>query len=129
MQSTGHSSTQDLSLTSMHGSAITYVTGSSSSSPACPACWAPVLAADARHFHLRFRLNAAGLTGALLGIPVGAAGPDPGNQLVQLLVGGTRAQWAAQVVPGGGEQARIELAVGGQPGPGAATAERLRDRR
>jgi hypothetical protein len=43
----------------------------------------------------------------------------------QRLVAGTCAQRAAQVVPGGGEQAGVELAVGGQPGAGAAAAKRL----
>src|SRR2546421_46514 len=84
---------------------------------------ATALAADARHLHLRRHLlGAAGLAGALLGVAVGPPGPDGADLLAQRLVAGACAQRAAQVVPGGGEQAGVELAVGRQPGPGAAAA-------
>src|SRR5712692_730393 len=103
MQSTGHSSTW---------------------------AWLPagLLAADARHLHLGFHLPAAGLAGALLGVTVGPPGPDGADLLAQRLVTVSASQRAAQVVPGPGEQAGVELAVGRQPGAGAAAAERLGDR-
>src|SRR5215469_16482008 len=69
-----------------------------------------------------------GLAGALLGVAVGPPGPDRGKDLAQRLVAGARAHRAAQVVAGGGEQAGVELTVGGQPGPRAAAAKRLSDR-
>src|SRR5260370_37870446 len=82
-----------------------------------------------RHLHLRCHpLLAAGLAGALLGVTVGPPGPDGADLLAQRLVTVSASQRAAQVVPGTGEQAGVELAVGGQPGPGAAAAERLGDR-
>src|SRR6266516_43312 len=88
-----------------------------------------LLAADVRHLHLRLHpLDAAGLAGALLGVAVGPLGPDRGQDLAQRLVARAGAQRAAQVVPGGGEQAGVELAVGRQPGAGAAAAKRLGDR-
>src|SRR5258708_10261874 len=123
MQSTGHSSTQPLSLTSMHGSAITYVMGAPPPSVSClrragpcaggPGCWlGGLLAADARHLHLRLHLlRAAGLAGALLGVTVGPARPDGADLLAQRLVTGACAQRAAQVLPGPGAQARGELPV------------------
>src|SRR5260370_7516342 len=92
MQSTGHSSTQPLSLTSMHGSAITYVMGAPPPSVSClrragpcaggPGCWlGGLLAADARHLHLRpHRLRAGSLAGAQLRLasaPPGPVGPSP----------------------------------------------------
>src|SRR5260370_28798665 len=110
--------------------------------PGCPAyapggfaraglvCWlGGVLAADARYLHLRLHLlRAAGLAGALLGVTVGPPRPGGADLLAQRLVTGARAQRAAQVVPGPAEQAAVELAVGGQPGAGAAAAKRLGDR-
>src|SRR6516165_2089492 len=87
-----------------------------------------LLAAEVRHFRLPAWLGAAGLAGAPLGVAVGAPGPDGGDVLAQRLVAGPRAQQAAQVMPGTGEQAGVELAVGGEPGPGAAAAKRLGDR-
>src|SRR5258707_8511523 len=87
-----------------------------------------LLAADARHLHLPRHLHAAGLARAQLGVAVGPPGPDGGDLLAQRLVAGACAQRAAQVVPCPGEQAGIELAVGRQPGAGAAAAERLGDR-
>src|SRR5215469_3899463 len=114
MQSTGHSSTQPLSLTSMHGSAITYVIRGATSSSDLPGlvCWlGGLLAAAARHLHFRRHLpDAAGLAGALLGVAAGPPGPDGADLLAQRLVGRARAQRAAQVVPGGGEQAGVQLA-------------------
>jgi hypothetical protein len=77
----------------MHGSAITYVMGGSTSlgglpvrpGGACaggPGCWlGGLLAADARHLHLRSRLRAVGLAGALLGVTVGPPRPDGADQL------------------------------------------------
>src|SRR5215469_18784803 len=85
------------------------------------------LAADVRHLYLPSGLRSVGLAGPLLGIAVGAPTPDPGHQLPKLLVGGAGAERAAQVVPGAGEQAGEQLAVGGQPRAGAAAAERLGD--
>src|SRR5258707_11850930 len=123
MQSTGHSSPQPLSLTSMHGSAITYVMGAPPPSVSClrragpcaggPGCWlGGLLAADARHLHLRpHRLRAGSLAGAQLGVAVGPPGPDGADQLMQRLVTGACAQRAAQVVPGPGEQAGEQLAA------------------
>src|SRR5436309_1116069 len=107
------------------GSATTHVMGGSTSPwlPARCACRlgaaGPVrslgvllLAADVRHFRLPAHLVAAGLAGAPLGVAVGAAGPDAGDVLAQRLVAGPCAQQAAQVMPGAGEQAGVELAVG-----------------
>src|SRR5258707_13502010 len=72
-----------------------------------------LLAADARHLHLRLHLlRAAGLAGALLGVTVGPARPDGADLLAQRLVTGACAQRAAQVVAGPGEQAGVELALG-----------------
>src|SRR6266568_772450 len=71
-----------------------------------PVRWPGVLllAADVGHFRLPAHLVAAGLAGA--------PGPDAGDVLAQRLVAGPRAQQAAQVMPGTGEQAGVELAVG-----------------
>src|SRR5260370_41055577 len=92
-------------------------------------CWlGGLLAADARHLRRRLHLVATGMAGALLGVTVGPPGPDGGHLLAQRLVAGACAQQAAQVVPGGGEQAGVEPAIGGQPGAGAAAAKRLGDR-
>src|SRR6266700_4290024 len=141
MQPAGHSPTQALSLTPMHGSVITYVMGAPTSLgdlPSAPgglaraglARWlGGLLATDVRHLHLRLHpLGAAGLAGAPLGVAVGPPRPDGADLLTQRLVAGACAQRAAQVVPGGGEQAGVELAVGRQPGAGAAAAKRLGDR-
>src|SRR6266496_478198 len=130
MQSTGHSPAQALSLTP------TYVMGGSTSLGDLPLRRAGLvrglggwLAADARHLHLRLHpLGAAGVAGAPLGVAAGPPRPDGFDLLAQRLVAGACAQRAAQVVPGGGEQAGVELAVGRQPGAGAAAAKRLGDR-
>src|SRR6266566_2207272 len=120
----GHSPAQALSLTPVHGPAITSVMGGPTSLrdlPVRPADlrkaglvrWlGGLLAADARHLHLRRHLLAAGLAGALLGVTVGPPRPDGADLLAQRLVAGACAQRAAQVVPGAGEQAGVELAVG-----------------
>src|SRR5439155_12686063 len=55
-------------------------------------------------------------------------GPDAGDEPRQLVVGDAAAQRGAQVVSDGAEQARVQLALGGQPRPRAAAAERLGDR-
>src|SRR5713226_7530206 len=132
MRSTGHSWMQALSLTSMRGSAITYVMGGPISSATRPQRRARLraagifrwlgglLAADVRHLHPpRHLVLADGLQRAQLGGAVGAPGPDRGD---------LPAQRTAQVVPGPGEQAGVELALGREPGAGAAAAERLGDR-
>src|SRR5260370_23978817 len=110
MQSTGHSSMQALSLTSMHGSAITYVTdGSTSPGDPRDADHARrafsddrggLLAADVRHLHLRFHpLLAAGLAGALLGVTVCPPGPAGADLLAQRLVTVSASQRAPPGVP------------------------------
>src|SRR5436305_1866606 len=71
-----------------------------------------LLAADVGHFRLPAHLVAAGLAGAPLGVAVGPPSPDGGDVLAQRLVAGPCAQQAAQVMPGTGEQAGVELAVG-----------------
>src|SRR5258708_37670245 len=88
-----------------------------------------LLAADVRHLHLSVRrLRAAGLARALLGVAVGASGPDGGDLLAERRGAGAAAQRTAQVVPGTGEQAGVELALGREPGAGAAAAGRPGDR-
>src|SRR5579859_2265702 len=121
----------------MHGPAIIYVTGAGLQGdlPVRLAGWpraglvcrlGGLLAADVRHLHLRLcLLRAAAPVGALLGVTVGTPRPDGADLLAQRLVTAACAQRAAQVVPGAAEQAGVELAVGRQPGPGAAAAERL----
>src|SRR5262249_50094057 len=143
MQSTGHSSTQPLSLTSTHGSAITYVMGGS---PRSVTAGAPGGLALTRLGPLTGWLasrrcvtsppSAGPAVAGCGGGGVWGGGGGGGARRRGAVCRGARgwarvgggAPRAAQVVPGGCEQAGIELAVGGQPDPGAAAAKRLGDR-
>src|SRR6266568_9459101 len=67
--------------------------------------------------------------GAQLGVAVATPPPDPGQRRAELVVAGTLAEQDPQVVPSGGKQAGVELAVGRQARPSAVAAKRLRHRR
>src|SRR4029079_5317901 len=58
-------------------------------------------------------------------IAIGAPRPDGRKVVADLVVGRAAAQQRAEVDPFGGEQARVELAVGGEARPRAVAAERL----
>jgi hypothetical protein len=81
------------------------------------------LAADPRHLHLGQRTC---LSGAELGVAVRPPCPDGDEALLDLIVARPPAEHRSEVVASRGEQARIELAVGGEPSAGADAAERLR---
>ncbi len=66
---------------------------------------------------------------AQLRVPVVAARPDALDERGQRLVRGPAPEDLADVGPVDREQARVELAVGRQPGPRAVAAERHGDRR
>src|SRR5436305_12319416 len=83
------------------------------------------LAAYVGHFYFG---EASGGGGALGGVAVGSGSPDAGDPLDELVVGGAVAHRASQVVAETGEQAGVQLALGGQPRPGAGAAGRLADR-
>src|SRR5215218_11232003 len=83
------------------------------------------LAADVGHLD---PVGAGGWRGAQLGVAVAASPPDAGQRRAELVVVGALAQQRPQVVPGAGEQAGVELAVGRQPRTGAVAAKRLGDR-
>src|SRR5438477_12455316 len=84
------------------------------------------LAADLEHLHPA--LGPDRERGALLGVAVAAARPAADDEVAQLLVGGAVAHRAPEVEATGGEQAGDQLALRGEPGPGAVAAERLADR-
>src|SRR6476660_8696457 len=84
------------------------------------------LAADERHLDLaRFRRRG----GADLGIAIGATLPDTRDRFGDRGLVGTGTKQRLQVVAALREEAREDLAVGGQPRARACGAERLRDRR
>ena len=68
------------------------------------------------------------LAGALLGVAVRALDPCRGDRGADVIVGCAGAHETAQVAARGGEEAGVQAAVSGEPGPGAVGAERLGDR-
>src|SRR5215212_5582665 len=80
------------------------------------------LAADAGHLHL---LQPDRRRGADFGVAVVACAPDGADGGGELLVGRAAAQEPAEVVPAGGEEARVKLAIRAQARTGAGAAERL----
>src|SRR5690348_10713516 len=83
-------------------------------------------AADVAHLDLRQR---ARVFRADFRIAIGAPRPDGGKMVADLVVGRATAHQRAEVDPFGGEQACVELAVGGEPRPRAVAAKRLCHRR
>src|SRR5271170_890441 len=87
-------------------------------------------AADVGHLDLRRLWRApTGCPGqrAFGRVAIRAGAPHLADPPRELRVGSSRPQQRAQVLASGGEQARVEPALGGQPGAGAARAEGLAD--
>src|SRR3954469_7840380 len=63
-----------------------------------------------------------------LGIPITAAAPETAQQALEMVVRGALAERASQVGTALREEAGVEAALGGEPGPRAAAAERAGDR-
>src|SRR6266568_4004445 len=82
--------------------------------------------ADVAHLDLRQR---RGVLGADLGIAVAALQPDRREVVGDSLVVAVVAQQRPEIEALGGEQARVELALGGEPRARAVAAEGLRHRR
>src|SRR5205823_1926534 len=83
------------------------------------------LSADEGHLDL---VQPGRLAGALLGVAVRALDPCRGDRGADVIVGCAGAHETAQVAARGGEEAGVQAAVSGEPGPGAVGAERLGDR-
>src|SRR6185295_8429486 len=69
-----------------------------------------------------------GLGRPKLGIAVAPVRPDAAEDARELLVGGAEPERGAQIVAFQREEAGVEAPLGGEPGPRAAAAKRLRDR-
>src|SRR5471032_1884751 len=86
------------------------------------------LSPDVRHFNFfRARFQAAGIDGAEFGITVAAGAPQIGQHGGYFFVAAAFAQQRAQIVAAAGEQAGVQLALGGQARARAVLAEGLGD--
>src|SRR3954447_24657369 len=80
--------------------------------------------ADVRHLHFRSRR----CLGANVGVAIVARAPVRADSGGDRFVASAAAEEGAQVVAGAGEEAEIELAIGGETGARTTAAERLGDR-